>query len=113
MMEYHRITDGVFRLSSEERHRLFERMAKEYLCMEGYFQCCDVCSVKQVAWTGCDVDIEFLECVKWKECRHWRCEECMSKTGNRASPYFYVCDYHDNITLRSMAFMHLKYTIIL
>lgn len=103
---YERAVNCVFHLSPEERHRLFERMSDEYLGVDGDFQHCSVCNTKQIEWVGWGVDIPFSKCHKFKECRRWRCDNCIGDGHD----YLYVCDYHLNITLRGIALMSLKFT---
>lgn len=103
---YERAEKYVFHLSPEERHRLFERMSDEYMCVDGDFQHCSVCNVKQIEWVGWGVDIGFTKCQKWRECRRWRCDRCVVIDYG----YSYICNYHLNVTLRGTALMHLKFT---
>lgn len=114
LLRYHQVTDDVFRLTNEERHRLFERMAKGYmadLIDDSYFQCCDICNIKGTTWHETDED--FVECVGWKECRRWRCEGCITKTSTRITFYSYVCNHHSNVTLRDTALMSLRFSWVL
>lgn len=110
LWRYHQVTDDVFRLTDEERHRLFERIAKGYmkdLIDDSYFQCCDTCNIKGTTWH--DTDEEFVVCMRWKECRRWRCETCIAKTNARTILYSYICNHHSNVTLRDTALMSLKF----
>lgn len=108
---YRQVTDDVFRLTNEERHRLFERIAKGYmtdLMDDSYFQCCDTCNNKGTTWH--ETGENFRECVGWKECGRWRCDDCVTKTNSRMTLYSYICNHHNNVTLRNSALMSLKFS---
>lgn len=105
MMEYKRIKDGVFKMSTGDRHLLFEEMRREYKGSEWetytHPQWCEDCNVKQI-YGG----LLFYRCKSFRSCGRRICSSC-NRSRKIDGPF--VCSYHSNVTLRAMALRRLKY----
>lgn len=103
-MDYQKAKSLAFQLNSEDRHRLFVELLQEYdteaeICVEW----CHVCDEKRVGYGG------YMNCDFIGECERWICSRCIDYDAMTDVDGGYLCPHHMNPTLKSMAFMAMKY----
>lgn len=75
-MEYKHVEEAAFRLTSEERHHLVEKLLLEYQGIEyiNGAQWCEMCNMKQISGL-----VLFYRCALFDTCGRRFCMACSSK----------------------------------
>lgn len=66
---------------------------------------CYVCGTKRIGFGW----YMYMPCDMFEECERWICRRCIDYNTMTNVDDEYVCPHHMNPTLRSMAFMTMKY----
>lgn len=103
-MDYQRAKSLAFRLNSEDRHRLFMELLREYeKNVEIDVEWCHICDTKRVWYGG------YIWCESNEECERRICHRCIDYDTMTDADGEYLCPHHMNPTLKSIAFMAIKY----